>query len=84
MSFALVQVQVNDVNDNPPLFSQHNYSAFVHVSIIYIISIPYPVKKKKDFIIFFYLFAWKIFELIIIQFIITLCCKKKKKSKQNL
>ncbi|KAE9538544.1 hypothetical protein AGLY_005643 [Aphis glycines] len=30
MSFALVQVQVNDVNDNPPLFSQHNYSAFVH------------------------------------------------------
>lgn len=35
MSFALVQVQVNDVNDNPPLFSQHNYSAFVHVSIIH-------------------------------------------------
>lgn len=34
VSFALVQVQVNDVNDNPPLFSQHNYSAFVHVSII--------------------------------------------------
>lgn len=33
MSFALVQVQINDVNDNPPLFSQHNYSAFVHVSI---------------------------------------------------
>lgn len=33
-SFVLVQVQVNDVNDNPPLFSQHNYSAFVHVSII--------------------------------------------------
>lgn len=39
MSFALVQVQVNDVNDNPPLFSQHNYSAFVHVSImLYIIN----------------------------------------------
>lgn len=37
MSFALVQVQVNDVNDNPPLFSQKNYSAFVHVSIVYYI-----------------------------------------------
>lgn len=38
VSFALVQVQVNDVNDNPPLFSQHNYSAFVHVNIKHSIS----------------------------------------------
>ncbi|XP_050442855.1 fat-like cadherin-related tumor suppressor homolog isoform X2 [Adelges cooleyi] len=30
ISFALVNIQVTDVNDNPPLFSQHNYSAFVH------------------------------------------------------
>lgn len=33
VNFAFVQVQVTDVNDNPPLFSQHNYSAFVHVRI---------------------------------------------------
>lgn len=55
MSFALVQVQVNDVNDNPPLFSQHNYSAFVHVSIVYIISIPSLIKKKRFQYFFFYL-----------------------------
>lgn len=34
VNFVFVQVQVTDVNDNPPLFSQHNYSAFVHVCVL--------------------------------------------------
>lgn len=86
MSFALVQVQVNDVNDNPPLFSQHNYSAFVHVSIIYIISIPSPIKKKKkeDSIIFFLFICLENIRINNYTVYYYIMFAKQKKSKQNL
>jgi len=40
-STVMVNVDISDANDNPPLFSQANYSAFVQVSFLQ------PLKTKK-------------------------------------
>jgi protocadherin Fat 1/2/3 len=31
-SFVMVNIEISDANDNPPLFSQLNYTAIVQVS----------------------------------------------------
>jgi len=35
-SFVMVNIEISDANDNPPLFTQSNYSAIVQVGKQYI------------------------------------------------
>ena len=45
---VLVKVKVGDINDNPPFFTQHNYTAVVQVSLLDIINAEKNVMMSKE------------------------------------